>query len=206
MDFAWFLFSFEGRINRAKYWLSGLVILFCWIIFLGILVSTAAKIFSYSAPASFSLSTDNIFSLVDPATFRFAIDKFRNGELMSAQTLIPALFYTITTPLFLWVYAATSIKRLHDRNKSGWWMVPFFVVPGLYGQFADRLNDSYTGAFLGLTVFILAIWGFIEMLCLRGTRGPNRFGPDPLAPREPRWDQQSELQFVPHRAGPPAGA
>ena len=32
MDWVWFLFSFEGRINRAKYWLAGLVIL-CWMIF-----------------------------------------------------------------------------------------------------------------------------------------------------------------------------
>jgi uncharacterized membrane protein YhaH (DUF805 family) len=24
-----------------------------------------------------------------------------------------------------WCFAATGIKRLHDRNKSGWWMVLF---------------------------------------------------------------------------------
>ncbi len=36
MDWNWFLFSFNGRINRAKMWLSVLVI-FCWMIFLGML-------------------------------------------------------------------------------------------------------------------------------------------------------------------------
>jgi hypothetical protein len=43
----------------------------------------------------------------------------------------------------MWVYFAMSIKRLHDRDKSGWWMVPFFAAPGLYNQFADRLPDSH---------------------------------------------------------------
>jgi hypothetical protein len=52
---------------------------------------------------------------------------------------------------------------------------------------------------------IALIWGFVEMACLKGTSGPNRFGPDPLAPidTQPRWDQQSELTFVPPSAGPP---
>ena len=32
MDWTWYLFSFNGRINRAKMWLAVLVIL-CWMIF-----------------------------------------------------------------------------------------------------------------------------------------------------------------------------
>ena len=27
MDWTWYLFSFDGRINRAKFWLAGLVML-----------------------------------------------------------------------------------------------------------------------------------------------------------------------------------
>jgi hypothetical protein len=40
------------------------------------------------------------------------------------------------------------------------------------------------------------------MYCLRGTRGTNRFGADPLAPRDtrPDWDQQSEIEMVPSKA------
>jgi uncharacterized membrane protein YhaH (DUF805 family) len=204
MGYAWFLFSFEGRINRAKYWLSGLIIV-CWMLFLAALVLATAKNFSAAAPASFGFGIDDIFGLFDPATYRSAIDGFGRGDL-TAATLVPKLFYVIGTLLFLWVYAATSIKRLHDRNKSGWWMVAFFAIPGLYDRFEDRLDDSYTAAFLGLVVGVLTLWGFVEMLCLSGISGPNRFGRDPLAPREttahaaPRWDQQSELEFVPHSA------
>jgi uncharacterized membrane protein YhaH (DUF805 family) len=31
-----------------------------------------------------------------------------------------------------------------------------------------------------LVSLALMIWGFVELGCLRGTVGPNRFGPDPL--------------------------
>jgi uncharacterized membrane protein YhaH (DUF805 family) len=48
-----------------------------------------------------------------------------------------------------------SIRRLHDLDRSGWWYLLVFVplVGGI----------------------ILLIWN-----CIRGTVGPNRFGPDPL--------------------------
>ena len=108
----------------------------------------------------------------------------------------------------MWVYFATSIKRLHDRDKSGWWMVPFFVVPGLYNQFDDRLPDSYFMMLPALIVFAFYVWGFVEMYCLKGSRKTNRFGADPLTQPPPRdtrppWDQQSEIEMVPHKAGPP---
>jgi hypothetical protein len=36
--------------------------------------------------------------------------------------------------------------------------------------------------FLGLAGLGIAIWAFVELGCLRGTMGPNRFGSDLLAP------------------------
>jgi len=114
----------------------------------------------------------------------------------------------VGSSLFLWVYLAISIKRLHDRDKSGWWMVPFFVLPGLYNQFSDRLNDSYLVLPLGLIAGLLCLWGAIEMYFLKGSRKANRFGPNPLLQppardTRSRWDQQSEVEFVPRKAGPP---
>jgi uncharacterized membrane protein YhaH (DUF805 family) len=111
----------------------------------------------------------------------------------------------------MWFLAATTVKRLHDRNKSGWWIVPFFLAPNLLGEVGGWLGDSYPVNFLMLVLGVLSFWGFVEMLCLRGTKGPNRFGPDPLgtvvrSPRAvPNWDQLRELEFVPHSAGPSPG-
>ena len=130
----------------------------------------------------------------------------RIGELVR-QPRAP-LTARFGTSLLTWVYFATCIKRLHDRDKSGWWMVPFFAAPGLYNQFADRLPDSYADLPLAIAVTVLCVWGFVEMYCLKGSRKTNRFGPDPLAPTprpdtRPPWDQPSEIEMVPHTASPP---
>jgi uncharacterized membrane protein YhaH (DUF805 family) len=207
MDFKWYLFRFDGRINRAKYWAAGLIII-GGALLLAVPLFAAAKIFGISKPLWFAFYGEDVFRIVDPAAWRVAIDNLHKADLTSAATLLPLLFRVIVTPVVAWCCAATLIKRLHDRNKSGWWMVPFFVVPGLYHQFEDRLGDTYVAGFVGLVAAVLGIWCFIEIACLRGTQGPNRFGPDPLAPADtrPGWDQHSELEWVPHSAGPPPGA
>jgi uncharacterized membrane protein YhaH (DUF805 family) len=192
MDYAWFLFSFEGRINRAKLWLALLVII-CWMIFLGLVVVAIGGLFG--SAKSFSFGVNDIFLIFDPATYRS----------LSKADLLPLLAKLIGAPLFAWVYFATSIKRLHDRDKSGWWMVPFFGVPSLYNDFADRIDNHYVSLLLALIAFVGLLWGFVEMYCLKGSRKTNRFGPNPLQPIDtrPRWEQQSEIEMVPQRAGPP---
>jgi uncharacterized membrane protein YhaH (DUF805 family) len=195
MDYKWFLFRFEGRINRAKYWLANLIIL-GWMIFLLTLLAGLGSILGI---ADRRLAI-NIISI--SASFQFG-----DGDPPSKAALFPQLVTWPMTLVFAWCYLAASVKRLHDRDKSGWWMLPFFAVPGFYSHFEGRLGDSYAAALVGLVVFVVFIWGYVEMFFLKGTGGPNRFGPDPLAPIDSRarWDQQSELEFVPHSAGPPAG-
>ena len=130
MDWTWYLFRFEGRINRAKLWLAMLV-LFGLMMTLGLvsLRSTACS----AAPHGLPFRRQDLFKLVDP-------DACRSLTWADLPRLLSKLF---GTSLLMWVYFAISIKRLHDRDKSGWWMVPFFAVPGLYNQFADRLPDYY---------------------------------------------------------------
>jgi len=49
---------------------------------------------------------------------------------------------------------AVSVRRLHDIDRTGWWILIAFTVIG---------------------IIVLIAWD-----CIRGTVGPNRFGPDPL--------------------------
>jgi len=201
MDWTWYLFRFKGRISRAQLWLAGLIF-FCWMILLGLLIVTAASIFGF--PASFHVGTDDIFGIVDPQSYR----------TLSSANAASVIGHAVGTPLFLWVYLATSVKRLHDRDKSGWWMLPFFVGPGLVSQFSDRLGDSIPAGSLGAIAFALWVWGFVDMYCLRGSPRTNRFGANPLPKIQIRprragpslpsaWDQHSEIEFIPHMAGPP---
>jgi uncharacterized membrane protein YhaH (DUF805 family) len=81
---------------------------------------------------------------------------------------------------------APSIKRLHDRNKSGSWLWLYFGLPQLVVVLAafSPVGDPTVG-FLGLVVIALLIAVIVDLGALPGTQGDNRFGPDPLAGRPP---------------------
>ena len=191
MDDIWFLFRFEGRINRAKYWLATLVILCCMVFALLL----QAAIFGINGPLDINLIV--ISASVQPA----------DNDLPSKASLLAQIVTVAMTVFFGCCYAAISVKRLHDRNKSAWWVL-IIAATSLHHQLVHRLDDSPLANLLGYALFIAFIWGLVEMYFRKGTRGPNRFGPDPLAAPDtrPRWDQMNELEFVPHSAGPSAGA
>jgi uncharacterized membrane protein YhaH (DUF805 family) len=72
------------------------------------------------------------------------------GEESSVAWAVIAVLYVP----FAWVLFASQVKRWHDRGKSAWWLLINFI--------------PYVGG----------IWTLVECGCLRGTEGPNRFGPD----------------------------
>ena len=94
--------------------------------------------------------------------------------------------------LMLWPGVAVLVKRIHDRNKSGalvWLLyVPLLVaiVITIIAIIGSVMNGGEAGVlgFLAGSLWVLvigvAIWFFIEFGCMRGTIGPNRFGPDPV--------------------------
>ncbi|MPZ38952.1 MAG: DUF805 domain-containing protein [Rhizobiales bacterium] len=152
------LFSFGGRINRAKWWLTVLV---------SIIISVVAAIVTAVIPS----------------------EAF--GTVVSLASFIPQF----------WISLAAGVKRLHDLNRSGAWLVLFYLGPALLisvffavvgvdvmaALLSDKSLDSAiiarvgtTAILVGALMFILAVWAFIWFGCLRGTVGPNQYGPDPL--------------------------
>jgi uncharacterized membrane protein YhaH (DUF805 family) len=77
----------------------------------------------------------------------------------------------------VWVGFVLAIKRLHDRDKSGWWVLVFYVGPSIL----QGVGNSTTSVIPNLIGFGISIWGFVELGFLRGTPGQNNYGPDPLA-------------------------
>lgn len=84
--------------------------------------------------------------------------------------------------LILMLNASIAIccKRLHDRDKSGWWLLLFYIGPGLL-EATGKLTGPMIANVSGLASLALFVWATIELGCLRGTSGPNKYGPDPLA-------------------------
>ena len=120
------LFSFQGRVNRAKFWLVHLAMWVVAGVAIGIILGGAV------------LSSD-------PET------------ALRSVGAVPGLILLVVYVLIIWVGLAIGVKRWHDRNKSGWWVLIAFV-PVIGG-----------------------LWYLIECGFLRGTAGPNTYGADPLA-------------------------
>ena len=150
MDWTTLLFSFNGRINRGKYWLAVLIYMVVWIAFIA---ATLAWIGG--------TNIDNLFSLAGAA-------------------LLIWLLGLIIFISGIWSGLAVGVKRLHDRDKSGWWILLFWLGPSILGNWQVVTPDLGGGLVLSLAAGAIAIWGFIELGCLAGTPGPNQYGPDPL--------------------------
>ncbi len=128
------LFSFSGRINRQPFWLAGIALAIAQYALLFALASVMGVEFIETTTAS-SYSVQADMSTMSPQAIGLLV---------------------VVSLIFLWPGLAITIKRWHDRGKSGWWI--FIVLIPLVG----------------------AIWALVETGFLRGTVGPNPYGPDPL--------------------------
>lgn len=145
MDWKHLLFSFQGRVNRAKYWL---------VILLSIVVGMSAVML--------------LLIPHDYTSFFF--------------------FFLLAIAFLMWIGVAIGVKRLHDRDKSGWWLALYYFAPSLLSGIGELASPSEgstvasAGFELVLTLIGLAIsvWAIIDLGFLKGTQGPNRYGPDPL--------------------------
>ena len=120
------LFGFQGRVNRARFWLVAL----------GIVVVEAV-----------------LFSALGGAALMQRDPHLALAALGPVSSLVMGLVVLAAT----WISIAVAVKRYHDRNKSGWWILIVFlpVIGGL--------------------------WYLIECGFLPGTPGPNAYGPNPLS-------------------------
>ncbi len=73
----------------------------------------------------------------------------------SVPKIVTASLGLLMFPVLI-VGIIVQIKRWHDLDKSGWWVLINFIP--IVGQ----------------------LWCLLECGVLKGTEGPNRFGPDPL--------------------------
>ena len=122
------LFSFNGRINRAKFWLGTVCLIVVYVI-LAIISSVTM------APMTVSQS----------------------GQVQGGGMGIVGIIVLIIYIAMIWPSVALGVKRFHDRDKSGWWVL------------------------ISLVPIIGGLWYLIECGFLECTKGPNKFGPDPLA-------------------------
>jgi uncharacterized membrane protein YhaH (DUF805 family) len=130
---------------------------------------------------------------INRAQFWIAIMVFAAACLLVGG-LSFAIGYSPTMNALGWIVsllvAASGVlvcmKRLHDRNKTGWWVLLFYSAPVTLLLVAALVGGATETLLLLLLLQLvclgISIWALVELGCLRGTIGQNKYGPDPLAP------------------------
>lgn len=162
--------KFSGRASRAEFW---------WFFLLTMIIYFGALIIAATMGAG--LASMNPASALVTGSF---------GSFM----IVIALFWLL---LFIPMLAVQT-RRLHDTNRSGWWLGAFWLLYPVYmllifgttvsmqpGAAAPShgaaLAIAIASAIFALAFFIYSIV-LLVFWCLSGTKGANRFGDDPYGP------------------------
>lgn len=151
-----FFGNFEGRIPRKTFWLANIVVF--------------------------------VFEVIVAAIAAASVEGFA-GETAGDMTM------HIVTFAFLYPQFVIALKRAHDLEMSSQVIYAWYIVLAVYSvlvRFAGWLWINLTQniyslvvlAFVFVFIFVVGIVSLallIELGFRRGTRGSNRFGPDPLA-------------------------
>jgi uncharacterized membrane protein YhaH (DUF805 family) len=165
--------EFSGRSSRAEFWwfflALFLIYLVMWFVFFGAVVGSMGA----------GQSEPNVGVL---------------GAIGAGGILFGLFWLALIIPTI-----AVQVRRLHDTNRSGWWLGAFYLLYALYlvlmfGSLASVMSSAAAGGtaslappssamltasmVLGLVMSVYMV-ALIVVYCLPGTNGSNRFGDDP---------------------------
>ncbi len=115
------LFTFTGRVNRAKYWLALAIYLAITVL----LIAIGLIMFGNSLLAIGDEETDDIVV-----------------GLLSRGIGFTLIVLVVYIPMVISGFMV-GIKRLHDRDKSGWWLLVFYVLPGVLSTIGESLAAGW---------------------------------------------------------------
>lgn len=155
--------EFSGRSRRMEFWM--------WVLFQCLLgIAFLIAIFGLAGSAIISGSTEQAIA---------------SGG--SAIAII--LLWVVVSLAFFIPNLAVTIRRLHDTDRSGWWIMLYwgpylasvFMTPAMSNAAANGGNfEAMMGAsmlFSGASLIGSLV--LLVFLFLDGTPGSNRYGPDP---------------------------
>jgi uncharacterized membrane protein YhaH (DUF805 family) len=152
--------EFSGRSRRKEFWMFQLLNVI--VVLIGYALMLGGGGMSALAGAA---------AMNDPT--------MANGQL--AEVSFGPVFWIGIIVLAVWGLGtlipgiALAVRRLHDRDMSGWYLLGFIVAVIILSMIPV----------LGtIVVFVLEI-GWIVLMALPGTPGPNKYGPDPLGQADP---------------------
>ncbi len=166
-------FTFSGRASRAEFW---------WF-----------QVFVFIA--SFSLNVIAVIVVLamiqaDPSLVQYDSKLVsatswmeQNADLASTLSIAFGVigFFAFTVPGW-----AVTVRRLHDTDRRGWWLLKpallsilLAFAAGFVGARAAVPEMAFFPALIAGAVGLVVFLWYLLVFCQAGTTGENRFGPDP---------------------------
>lgn len=137
--FAWYFLSLQGRVSRQEFRLG----------YLGLLIVNAMLV-------------RIVYRITVPPVIYYHGSNAPDVNLLLRGPVLLAI------AIVIWPLIAVFVKRLHDLDVSGWWMLATLAIPLV----SRAVNVNAWTIFLLIAVFL----SFVP-----GAAGDNRFGRSPLA-------------------------
>lgn len=152
--------EFSGRSRRMEYWMFQLFMFLVYMAMMVLMMVVGGGAMMSGDPSAAA------------AAGGAAMIIFGLYGLFALAMFIPSL--------------AVSVRRLHDTNRSGWWILAplsgyVIMLVGTVMAAGSPDNPGLGGvlAMVGLVAVIGLGITLIVFMFLEGTRGPNQYGPDP---------------------------
>lgn len=148
----------DGRLNRQAWWIGVVVLI------------VVAIVLNFILGAILGAGMPSFEQLTDPAVM---------AAYASKQGWISLIIGLITA----YPYIAISVKRRHDRDNNGYDAIGLIVFSLLWSLvqalgFVGSTNPIYM--IVSVIFLVYAIYVLVQLGFLKGTAGPNSYGPDPL--------------------------
>jgi uncharacterized membrane protein YhaH (DUF805 family) len=141
----------EGRASRREFWMFTLFVWIVAIVMIALLIGVAG-----ASALSFGQG-------LNPADYGSLFAGAGIGMIVVMMVFYVWLLLTGVASL------GVTIRRVHDPNFSGWFLVLYYVA-------------LFVGAIISKYLYLIVALGGLVAMCLPGTKGANNYGKDPTTP------------------------
>ena len=183
------LLRFSGRDAPGQFWPYALFLVLLNFV-AGFALMAPAILESFTRMQRFAAEHPELTTVESgPGPYEMRIEGY-HPELMPDMSAMAGGFAVVAAVTVLLLAAAVA-RRLHDRDRRGWWgLMPlpfllygFALMPRFFATFQSGGPPPmrlFASLFINNALYLAALAALVVLLVGAGTRGPNRFGEPPI--------------------------
>lgn len=181
------LFHFSGRTTRSGFWpYAVIVILLSMAGLIGVMIPSMVDMFVRMQRFA-AQHPELVTEIRGPGSYEMRIEGYHPELMPNFGSLFLEMGGVALGAILL--LAAAVTRRLHDRDKSGWWALPppvflaigFALMPYMFARFSREAPDMrlFFLLFFNNLTYLATLLLLVILLLGPGSSGPNRYGEQP---------------------------